>query len=142
MLRLGVVIYLISVTAAGPWVCCCTATRLAAHLLASSSAAPAPRPASECCCCHHDQAEQPDSSPAQPHPPGSPCPCRDAGGTVASAAAPSADRIAPDHLSQAHTLLPAFFPCAGAPQANSALEPALPFWTSGDLIHVCHHLRC
>jgi hypothetical protein len=143
MFRLGVVICLISVTAAGPWTCCCTATRLAVRLFTSRASEPASRPSAPPCCCHHEQADETAPScptcPDQPHQPGAPsCPCKQAAGDPATfAAAPEPTNG--DPLQPALDLLPASL--ADAVEI-AFVSPSLPFWTSGDLIRLCHHLRC
>jgi hypothetical protein len=133
MLRLGVVIWLIGVTVAGPWLCCCTAMRRAANLFASRPAEAA-RPEVAACCRHHDPGEE-----ARAPSPG--CPCKKGADRDMVASVSAADRIAPDSLAPV-ALLPASGGVLSSPELTPTRQAALPFWPSGDLIHLCHHLRC
>src|SRR5262245_34455215 len=73
MVRIGLTICLIFVTAAGPWLCCCTAGQLAA--LASRSDQPA-KPASAPCCCDTSAGAE-DNARESPTSPERHCPCQE-----------------------------------------------------------------
>jgi hypothetical protein len=103
-MRKALVLSLVGVLLAGPWLCCCTTVRLSAFLTHSSSATePQTAPstaASGCCCCqaHPVQQPQPDR-PRDSHPAKEPpCPCREGAAFDALATQargdvdPSADR--------------------------------------------------
>ena len=80
MVRLALTVYLVGVTAAGPWFCCCTASRFFASLTRPSNPAAEEPVADEpcCCCCCHVPAvpQQPEHS--QEPSPSTPftCPCQ------------------------------------------------------------------
>src|SRR5690348_6352257 len=114
MFRLGVVICLSSVVAAGPWVCCCTAARLTANLLAPPAAAPNNKAAAHhsdaCPCCRdHDGNEGErltDRCPVPAHQPGSPdCPCKQPTGTE-TLVLPSTGKTTSISITLSQALLP------------------------------------
>jgi hypothetical protein len=152
MIRVVVALYLMAVTALGPWLCCCTATRLTARFFskANSAAQPAPLPAPPCCC-HHGQADkgQPDSTdhPGCPQTPG--CPCKQGPSNEVAALPTGADepvetsyRLAagerlPVPCLHAHDLLA---PEVASPATRDATS--LPFLSTHDLLRVLHIMRC
>jgi hypothetical protein len=142
MVRLGVVLYLGVVTAAGPWLCCCTVTRLACGLLTPPvpTVAATHAKAPPCCCCE-EPAPPADSTPAEPVQRDCPeCPCRQ--GASELVAVPPA---APEPVA-AVTPAAGLVPCLAAVDHSVAVlfftSLPLPFWNADDLLHVSHRLRC
>jgi hypothetical protein len=73
MARVGLALYLMLATTAGPWVCCCAAAQVGA-MLKPAGWAPA-TPVEAPCCCHGKPAEAP--KPADPRPaPARSCSCQ------------------------------------------------------------------
>jgi hypothetical protein len=154
MIRVGVSIYLMLTTLAGPWLCCCTTTRL----LAPTTPAPLAErhlptsPAHKSCCCRH-QTTAPDSesgtsAPPAPSSPGRPCPCQQRQSNLASlptSGAQLAQDLLSAHASQPLPVTAAALPSAGLPGADlCTLGTAhdLPFLTAQDVLHTLHILRC
>ncbi len=144
MLRRGVVICLIGVLAAGPWVCCCTAARLSSCLTASPAAVPGPPAQPDLPpCCQHERTT-PATCPCCPAPDQQPqgpgCPCKHDTDRTTLATAPAAAKTVEAQLAP---LVPAALSCrAVGPAVAPTPCLALPFWTSGDLLCRCHLLRC
>jgi hypothetical protein len=155
MVRVGVSIYLILTTLAGPWLCCCTTTRLRA---AATSASAAERhlptsPVHQSCCCHH-KATTPDNesgrkAPKERSSPDRSCPCHQRQSNLVSLQTSGA-RLAQDLLA-AHASQPLLAPVAALPAAGllhgggrCTLGTAcdLPFLTTQDVLHSLHILRC
>src|SRR5262245_66683577 len=77
MARIGLTLYLMLATTAGPWLCCCTAGRLPVFAVKTTHKAPS----NGGCCGHHDGCPDPsdtkqDQSPQSPPAPDTPCPCK------------------------------------------------------------------
>lgn len=155
-MRVVVALYLVIVTAAGPWACCCTFARLTARVapIASNDQSPTPKPQS---CCHHqpqrgndqDSANQPTPKPHGPL--SSDCPCKQGGectshalalphdesrdGTMRALTGEFASALsgtqAVHHVPTPHGVLPSSREYAGGS-----------FLSTDDLLHVLHMLRC
>ena len=151
MVRIGISIYLMLATLAGPWLCCCTPTRLLASLAHSGKAGQ-----SQPCCRHHPSAagEQhtgPKKSPRNQKQSGHPaCPWQENRSEPVGFFSPDSE--------SAKQLQPRYFPCSlkdgsGVLPTIAMLyvegttklpqEPgALPFLTAQDILRSLHIMRC
>jgi hypothetical protein len=80
MARIGLTLYLMLATVAGPWLCCCTAGQLPVSF---SPTTPEPSVPHTCCGCGAAPSgepaandEQAPDNPSPPAAPDGPCPCR------------------------------------------------------------------
>ena len=142
MVRIGLTICLIFVTAAGPWLCCCTAAQMAA--LASRSNRPANQVPVSCCCdtaaSAEDQARESPSSPER-H-----CPCQE-GRPTAAVAALAKPVVSGEYETSAAALSFAVVPVDGlhaVAVSGASVKPTTvwPFLSGRDLLSRCHILRC
>jgi hypothetical protein len=147
MLRIGMAVYLMLATTAGPWLCCCTANSLAAVVAASlpKRTAAESAPAAVCCCCHHQEArpEKPaDHAPA----PRRSCPCNENRLPFAVAAAAGWPSTAQPEanlqpLCLSHDLLKPRGSLADALD-NGRDGPVTPFRDGRAILCALHILRC
>lgn len=154
MFRIGLSMYLVLATVAGPSLCCCTPVCLADILpLGNSKSAQGAHPKS--CCRHHElpsdshREKTPTRAPGKPSCPDCPnCPCKQAG----DAALPSQDVEranqtlarsfidAPVGLGPVTTLTCLLSP---APELQAwGQRGALPFLSAHDFLTTFHILRC
>jgi hypothetical protein len=157
MARIGLTLYLVLASVAGPGLCCCVPARLA-HLLCLGSgksgrvAATTPRQ----CCCHHDggpaaspqKTPSPDpSNPCSPEP-GS-CPCKQPG-LVTALLSQDAEQLNPvlvrNLLDGPAGLVPVTLTTCLLSLEASLGGPgegaALPFLSAHDYLTTLHILRC
>jgi hypothetical protein len=161
MMRIGLSVYLILVTLAGPALCCCSlrgltkfATQPADRAGRQTSAEPPPATPPEdggCCCCHHQKPAPTPKPPKSDDPPlrqpTDPCPCRH---HASQPALPSsqADSAAPWLFSPVFLALLSFAPVALAGSVADGLTGAAvssagrPFLTAQDMLRAHHLLRC
>jgi hypothetical protein len=155
MVRVGVCIYLMLTTLAGPGLCCCTVMRSAREVAPALRAErrPPASPSHRGCCCHRDTATPneplPDRGVPKPGSPGRPCPCRQGQSNPVPLPTPSS-QLAPESLA-AHASQPLPGPAPALPAAGllsgeglCTLGTAhdLPFLTAQDVLHTLHILRC
>jgi len=151
MIRLAVALYLMVVTAAGPWLCCCTFTRLASRAVPEPSSHKSPPPPQPCSCCQHPhQQESPDPAEQTPHRPLSPdCPCKQ-GATCEAQALPQAPRESLDNPLRASGWTdwqsvfqqPSVFALPAPWPVPVGDRSVVPFLSADDLLHLLHILRC
>ncbi len=158
MLRIGLSMYLVLATAAGPGLCCCLPARLLTELLASrSSGSEQVAGAShQSCGCHHDHGAVPHGhkspSPDQDKPgcPDCPsCPCKQPG-LDTSLPPQDAEQLnnvlvrsfldVPAGLAPAAPLTCFVFLCVAPPGWGDGT--ALPFLSARDYLATLHILRC
>jgi hypothetical protein len=153
MVRIGLSVYLMLATLAGPSLCCCTTTRLVASLTHAREAGQ-PKPS---CFQHHHQDGAGDyhtsrkKSPQNQERPGQPaCPCQETRFEPVALLSPDAEsakqvpsRFLCCSLSDVFGTLPvtALLSVASTPPIPRE-RLALPFVTSHDLLHALHLLRC
>jgi hypothetical protein len=154
MFRVGVSLYLMLTTLAGPWLCCCTSIRLLSAATPASRAEGGDLPCVVHSCCHNrtDTARHKNSERQPPKKTPSPdksCPCRQGHLNVASL--PSQTSQLAQNLLDALSSVSLF----GAPSAQVAAGPLQgpdlctlstgwdhPFLTTQDLLRTLHILRC
>jgi hypothetical protein len=152
MVRVGLLVYLIVATAAGPWLCCCTAAHFAAlHTPATPQPAAArgeePVPS---CCSHKHAASAAKGIAIEPAPPAErSCACKDARPSAAvPAAEPTASAGRPRPLDLpafADGALPVLHAEVCVPDLSaqrSAACAAFPVRGCRDILHALHVLRC
>ena len=156
MIRIGLVSYLLIMTAAGPVLCCCETGRALNGIVAAAMASSGKKPDSESprTCCGHRKSTETSQSPAskesseKPLPEDRSCPCKknttpdvilfaNDGKTVNAC---QRELALDSHRSLAAAFSMAFEMPNGRPQVNGQL--LLPFLTSTDLLDVHHLLRC
>ncbi|MFO0842316.1 MAG: hypothetical protein U0797_07930 [Gemmataceae bacterium] len=152
-MRFVVALYLVIVTAAGPWACCCTFARLTARLSAATPHDHVTAKAHSCCKPQGQEraGADPASEPArQRHGPLSPdCPCKQGSECSSQALALTHDESRSDTL---RALAAEFVSPSGgsqlsqpAPAPHAVLPPS---WahpgglSTDDLLHVLHMMRC
>jgi hypothetical protein len=148
MVRIALAVHLLLVTVAGPWLCCCSGTRLRGLWVPTAQGGPAPEATDRPCCRHHAPEPVPEQAPDEPGPlPSQPsCPCPHDAATHQAALAPQlgdAVQLAAQPL--AHAFLASLTPYLDASCSESSgvrEDHALPFWTTQDLLHSAHLLRC
>ncbi len=149
--RIGLSVYLMLATLAGPWLCCCTASRFLAFV---PSVGRVKHPAGHHCCGHHRQgtgsgaARQEHRKPSPSAP--SPCPCQE------SQCQPSTFTV-PDHPEGAGrdrlTPVPGSFGTGASVIASTSLTApafrlmpreciAFPFLGGQDILRALHIQRC
>lgn len=147
MFRIGLSVYLMLATLAGPSFCCCQMSRLSArfvHWLRSDEANAA---ASTPSCCRH-QAPTKDSQPPT-HPEKPSCPCRDSSSERPALMVLEAEGAAQLHRDQsalADDLLDGDFLTSVLPLSTARI-PASParffsFESGRDILSSLHILRC
>jgi hypothetical protein len=148
MLRKLVVLCLVAVTAAGPWLCCCSAAQFAGRHTADSApaaAVAAPPPAGVCPHCRHSAPRpagksEPAPAPATPRP----CPCQDERPAMAPAAERAADGVAASALDPSSDLPPVVLAADAlttTPRVDSATAHT-PQWPPRERLTLLHILRC
>lgn len=146
MIRIGLAIYLIFATVAGPWFCCCSATRLANALgqltRARESHVNSCSQRSGCCSCRHAAQQGSDESPPKPR-----CPCHDKHGAKV---APTSgfDIVKWVRLSLGESAGGPLVPVSAC-KAPLPLQPdsgasssVLPFLTAQDMLRALHNYLC
>ena len=157
MARIGLSIYLMFATLAGPWLCCCAPQRLRAPfaLRPTKEQGQPPAHSQGSCCCHQQPArcpepEVPADRPRDPDKRDHPCPCgesRPQAVALVSAGHGSSDLFSSRHALQASADgLPVFLPAAWLSRGPVDQVPReaviLPFLTSQDILCALHILRC
>jgi hypothetical protein len=157
MVRIGLTIYLVLATVAGPGFCCCGAARLAQLLAFGGSksgqlAAPPHRKS----CCHHEQPSAPDQqkTPSRDHgKPGCPdrptCPCHQSGSGMAlpSQGTEQLNQVLVRSLIEGRAELvsaphPTCLLSLGTDSRGLGEAVALPFLSAHDFLTTFHILRC
>ena len=146
VIRIGLSVYLMLVTLAGPWLCCCQLPRLSARFVAMMRNDQAKPAGNNHSCCQHRVPVKDSQSPANPGDPS--CPCQ---GTrletpalvLESEGARQLDR---DLNSQVVDLLGGDF-LPGTVALSAALNLVFstaspPFFTGRDILSALHILRC
>ena len=147
MIRIGLSVYLMLVTLAGPWLCCCQLPRLSAQFMALMRSSKMEAPGGNHSCCQHHAPAKKSEQPVHPGVPS--CPCR---GTDAEAPAlvllesEGARQLDRDLNSQAvdlldgaslsGTVVPSFTLMLTSPTLSS------PVLTGRDILSSLHILRC
>lgn len=153
MVRIGLSVYLMLATLAGPSLCCCTSTRLVASLLHAREAGQ-PKPS---CCQHHrpggagDQHTDRKKSPQDHEQPEHPtCPCQENRFEPVALLSPdpaSAKQVQSRSLCSSLTDVIGMLPVTALLSVESTPpipreRLALSFVTTHDLLHALHMLRC
>ena len=147
MFRIGLSVYLMLVTLAGPWLCCCQLPRLSAQFIALMRIDKAKPSASNHSCCQHRMPVKDPQPPAHPTDPS--CPCqgnRQASPALVSLDSEGAKQLDRDQNAQAVGLLDCdllsgvFTPSATLTLTSSALSS--PVLSGRDLLSSLHILRC
>ena len=147
MIRIGLSVYLMLATLAGPWLCCCQLSRLSARFVALLRIDKTKPAESNHSCCQHRLPVK-DSQPRK-HPDAPSCPCQ---GTRQEAPAlvllesEGARQLDRDLNSQVVDLLGGDF-LPGTVAFSAALNlvfstASLPFVTGRDILSALHILRC
>lgn len=155
-MRLVLALYLVIVTAAGPWACCCTFTRLTAKV-ASANVVSLPSSNTHSCCKKHQAPGRSEGgpggkAPAQPtNPFGGDCPCKQSGECVSAALAITHDESRDGAM---RALTGEFDAISGGLLASHLAPTPHAVWplswgrhdgsllSTDDLLHVLHILRC
>lgn len=149
-MRLALALYLMIVTAAGPWACCCTLARLATKLSAKSTSDAAPAESHSCCKQKAPRVPSPEEHDRK-DPGRSDCPCKQAGDCSSHLIATSHDESRDATLrvlagAAASLFSPEFSVLTGAAHAalpsSGAPRGSLSSLSKDDLLHVHHMLRC
>lgn len=155
-MRVVVALYLVIVTAAGPWACCCTFTRLTAKVASANAGAPTSSTTHSCCKKHQvpnrSEGSSEDKAPSRPnHPLGHDCPCKQSGECASTAFAPTQDEsrdgamraLAGEFDATVGYLHPSHLaPTPHAVWPSSWVRHDGSFLSTEDLLHVLHILRC
>ena len=132
-MRFGVVVYLVLVAVAGPWVCCCTAAFTDPSARNQNQATPA-----SCCRAAERENQAPNRAPLLPD---RPCSCNDERPlAVLSAGAVPAVELALALSCQAADVLPNQFVMVDA--VGSVRSTAVPLQGLTDILHLSPILRC
>lgn len=152
MVRIGLTLYLMLATVAGPWLCCCTAGDFPAPLSRKPSAPSAPRP-----CCGHEKspsghsALDEEQAPGRPVPaaPHGPCPCKEGRQSLSAAVPPEASPggesggpMAGLYPFEAGAFLVSWSTDPGDKGVGSGEPTTFPFSSCRDILRALHVLRC
>ncbi len=147
MIRIGLSVYLMLATLAGPWLCCCQLPRLSARFVALLRIDKAKPVGSNHSCCQHRVPVKDSQLPAQPNDPS--CPCqgtRQEAPAIVLLESDGAGQLDRDLNAQAVNLLDCdSLSGIDAPSLALMLTPSTlssPVLTGRDILSSLHILRC
>ncbi len=144
MFRIGLSVYLMLATLAGPWLCCCQLPRLSARFVASLQKEKAKPAGSHCCRCQ-EHVPVKDSEPSNP-PKAPTCPCQSNRPALVLLESDEAKQLHRDSNAQAVDLLhfdslsEVVVPSVGLMLTSSPLSPLA--LTVREILSTLHILRC
>ena len=144
LFRIGLSVYLMLSTLAGPWLCCCQPPRLSARFVALLRNEEAKSAGNHHSCCQHHVPVK-DSQPTNP-PKAPSCPCQDNRPALVTPVSDGTKQLHRDSNAQAVDLLDhdslsgVVMPSFGLMRTSSPLSS--PVLTGRDILSSLHILRC